>query len=1193
MCVRTVLRERSSGIVQPSEPMVTSAKWAGPVWRLNKYGEGNMNRVLWLGLALTLGAGVCEQSFAAERKPSVLFVITREEGFGRGMDYKSARAYHEAGFEISQCTPSEVTWDRLRRHHVAVLIGMGVTKSDYKLLPYMARNESLYGRFLKEGGGIFFNPFNGESATPMPAIWSFSDQYGFRPLLEEIHDPANLRRATGWNVPFSYTDQIESHPVTAGVRGVWYPILRGQLYPRTMPLALEAPWTAVLFTAETAYTVPFQTFTPQIDARARKEGSRGKVPIAAVREFPGAGRMVVFGLYPAFSFADPFAEALEGISINKGMEGKRSDLFTFLCNSLRWLAEPSVKSGSLGGAGTDPKLLKNPHVLDKKKWGRTIGWTGAEELVIEDCSHPPAGSKWKRPATVYRGLIGARTRYSGGKGGPAEWSAAGARNGFAFVALMEDLAKLTPDGWAQLKKECLATAEAPCQVIPGFFVTDIYGGHWFFLGDLVPYPDARFLDAEKRFGVDLVGKEAGFHGLGTVILNYVIVQARMNSVAGSFLHKLASYPAYDFRDYCAAALVTQTGTNQDEEILNDYLYMQHRGESLLPVAVTMIDDPGAMDRVKSANYHTYVLARSPRELRQQFNKWHMLYNEHFFVSNGPIIEDYSHIGDRDYSQIADWYNYSDWRWKVRLIASSPAGIEKVDIYDGPDVLFRRFLCGGKAQVALYLDMVHDRQKNLVAIVTDRQGHRAISGEQYDRSHLNQEFMCSDRNNQLTSSMQPRGDGTYFKTGFGCGVTPNKGPWNGEISAGVFRWDWKLGGVIQGFDGAPAGQPAAYFTPHTNAKEGKGKDLHGRPRRLLFSSDIMIGECETDGTFPADIEFGNVWHCLGPVAPLDDLYVHRRILVPIVKPDGMSAIYQEFEITTKKELHPDGNAIFLNLGMFDRQKCQSYAFRRADGSVLCGRIDRTRPDRGREESFGVGSYLALYDSPMGGAALYSLTDGLKIRFGVPWLDRAMFGWVVPGDVVPAGTRFTARLLLVGIDRAQEPTNELVEAFRTGLGVGCHPSYLVDVESGHRVDDHYWLRIDGGGKGFAGTIKRYPLPANLPIVVENLNTRWSAGYYDRNAAKYRPIGVAEGKAYAVTDPSKGDCRIFVGHPVTCDNSDVFITVVQTDRKSFLVDFHNPTDRPITVAAEVCPFLDLVERKAFDVKIPAGSSVRESLQ
>ena len=100
----------------------------------------------------------------------------------------------------------------------------------------------------------------------------------------------------------------------------------------------------------------------------------------------------------------------------------------------------------------------------------------------------------------------------------------------------------------------------------------------------------------------------------------------------------------------------------------------------------------------------------------------------------------------------------------------------------------------------------------------------------------------------------------------------------------------------------------------------------------------------------------------------------------------------------------------------------------------------------------------------------------------------------------------------------------------------------------------------------------LISSLPLRVSNLNDRWSAFLYDANLKKSRPLGVFENKAWAVI-PVRGKVEIFLGHPVTVDNPELFVQVAQTGENSWSIEIHNPTVKNISVTpmlnAKFAPF------------------------
>jgi hypothetical protein len=106
---------------------------------------------------------------------------------------------------------------------------------------------------------------------------------------------------------------------------------------------------------------------------------------------------------------------------------------------------------------------------------------------------------------------------------------------------------------------------------------------------------------------------------------------------------------------------------------------------------------------------------------------------------------------------------------------------------------------------------------------------------------------------------------------------------------------------------------------------------------------------------------------------------------------------------------------------------------------------------------------------------------------------------------------------------------------------------------------------------------------------LNDRWSAFLYDRQLKKSRPVGVLEGKAWAVINLA-GQADLFVGHPVLVDHAELFVQLTQSGVEKWTLEIHNPTDAPIPTRLRVHPCFDPLRGKALPagpIAIPSGES------
>jgi hypothetical protein len=570
------------------------------------------------------------------------------------------------------------------------------------------------------------------------------------------------------------------------------------------------------------------------------------------------------------------------------------------------------------------------------------------------------------------------------------------------------------------------------------------------------------------------------------------------------------------------------------------------------------------------------------------------------VTSGPLIETWSYVGPRDYegSTPGDfvWQNY---RWILRGRASSPVGLKEVAVYDGTR-LFRRFLPQGKHEFEFQLDLTHDRQHNLVLAATDTAGGRAISGEQWDRNHRLEEFMCGDRNNQLSYGYVINKDGIGLMLGGNQTLgTPIKRIASGISPAGTFKNDLLLGAPA--FDGAAGGEPEVWenvgvISPAHPVAEPNVTEA----RRLLHTRDLMIGDGPREHTFADGVAVHNVWHTLWRTQPVKEYRVNRRNHFFQVDPDSPLAVFLwQIDITMKEDLANQG----FRIATMQSRETRTWALRRDAKTLETGQWDQPAPEPARRLAvpFGPAAYAAFLDSPLGGAAIFPLSEGPAANVNLA--GRGSLEITLPAGAAPQkkGETRQIQFLLVGIPRRctltehWPPSQEVVERFYHDFGLGGGKTgYTLRLGQGKLLSQRYILAIDGAEAGcFSGQLEG-KLVSSLPVTVSNLNDRWSAFLYDRSLKQARPVGVFEGTAWA-TICLAGRADLFVGHPVVADSPELLIQLTQSGDDAWTLELHNPTEAPIVTRVRANPAFDPLKGKAFPdgpVTVPAGASVVRAL-
>jgi hypothetical protein len=1146
---------------------------------------------MWIAIAMCghLSAAVA----LAQKNPAVLFAGSDGGGCGHEVATRLAQGGFAIRTERASLSEHPLAWDQLTNFNVVVLSGLGLANADMSL-GRTRQTIDVLNRYLEAGGGVVMLGAFGQMATAKPPQDAFLKPLGLTPLFDEMPDDSKTAVvATSWRIPFASADAVTESLVCAGVKGLWYPVPRDRVggQNHTISFVADALWQVVLRGSDSSLT---RKGALQ-ESRPEHPGTYSQnVPLAAIRSV-GKGRMLFFGITPEYLFGAFANSTLEGIVLDKGLNGRPSDGFRLVTNSLRWLAEPTLASGACGGAKTEESLLRNPH---KVRDSQPYSWP-------EKISFPQ-----QEPALP--GVAGPRTRYSSGNVSADQWVEKATAAGLSWVVFLEEFARLSKGDFEKLKADCARLSSAEFAAIPGFTIDDEVGNHYFYFGTSFPYPEAKFLTPDgktfRSHDPEVDRKNPHVPGqLAMTTLDYAYSISSFRLTAGNYLFKQGAAPFADFfSDYDAMGVITARYGEVIEDASEDYLKLCASGQTPVPLVIDLMDDPAQLGRSRWRTVLTLPqkggsiiggALKAERKVRDYFDIWHTYPDNPVKpqVTSGPRIDTWSHVGPRDYegSTRGDfvWQNY---RWVLHGQASSPVGLREVAVYDGAR-LFRRFLPQGKTQFEFALDLTHDRQHCLVMAATDLAGGRAISGDQWDRNHRIEEFMCGDRNNQLTYGYVVNRDDVGILLGGNQTLgTTIKRIASGLSPSGAFKNDQLLGAPA--FDGAAGGEPEIWEHTAPLAPAHPVPDaVVTEARRLLITRDVMIGDGPREHCFADHIPVHNVWHTLWRTEPVKEYSVNRRNHFFQVDPDSPLAVFLwQIDLTLKEDLPNQG----FRLVSLQSRAAASWAFRSDAQSLRTGEWSGTANSAEPvSDRFRLNAYAAFLDSPLGGAALFPLTDGLAIETSLP--SKSDVEVRLPADTAPQakGGSKHVELLILGIPRrctlTQDwpPSKDVVERFYREFGLDGGPGgYSVSLEEGQALSRRYVLKVDAKASGAVSGRLTGNLVSSLPICVCGLNDRWSAFLYDRSLRQGRPIGVLENQGWATVNLS-GHADLFLGHPVAVDNAQLFVQLTQSGEQAWTLEVHNPTDAPITTRIRAHPAFDPLTGKSLPrgpVTVPAGESL-----
>jgi hypothetical protein len=1125
-----------------------------------------------------------DQGFPAAGEEPAILSVTRE-GYGGGAHYRlMAQPLREAGFQIDTCDQSEIPAKLATgRYNVLVWsplwdLTYGPHEEEFKR-QFPEIQEALAG-FIARGGGILV--MGPADQTGLTASRALTEPWGGRLLHESIHDRAGHKT---YFVPWAYTTQV-SGPAAPGVRGIWYPSGGdpGSSGKWWWPVEVDANWQVVL-RGEPTTTARFERWTTDTDQARRREPVSGGVPLAAVRPL-GQGRVALVGLPQTYSFAAPHSWPGADVVLYAGLDGQPSDGRRFLFNLLRWLAEPSQQAG-LGGATTPDSLLQ-PYRYRQ--------------------AQPPPPVRWEAPLArqrrFYRGLAGARTVLSTGQSTVEEYARAAKEAGLDFLIFLEDHRAMTPEKNEQLRQECRQVSDGTFQAIPGFTIEDEFGNFWFVLGEKATYPERSYLSPDGKVLAGHWQAEPRVNRtLGSVMNHITGGQWQYQVAVGSWNHRRASMPPWDFRNHSAVAVVTQ---DENGEILDDiaaeYRLIQNNGNQLSPYAITLMSRASQVAEHVRNGFLTYVQLDHLEDARKVLGSVRGGEDPDQFITNGPMIVEWR-SSNRFYPQaIGDLFRPDLYRMQIRLRVRGE-GLQEVCLYEG-DQLFRRYLPGGAGQFQQTLEIFNIPQHRLILTATDRRGRWALSKDLTTRFLDFQEFICGDRNNQIFNQYTARPDGSVFygASPTGNGVTPDKGPavWL-IIPCYPYAYDertptcpWDGGSIPPGY--------ALHLRPQVNVEGEPELPLHNTPRRVLHSPDAMVGEAVIDGAFEERFRpyMAMVWESLFPVVPTRFLTGKMRLTYWRTKPEGYTTTLFEETLRFHKPVTLAGEfPLILGTLSSGVDNC-NVEIRDAAGRIYRGRSKETAPFTGE---LGESGYICFFNRDADSETLgqtsesfkqncstmfFSLTKGLRFRFE----GGSMILFLKPETTsLQANTEFSVSLLGVGtpIDCLEDAPARVTQALGTDTG---RPAYTLSLSRGRVLSKRHVLMLDGQGKGVAGEISQADLPGYLPVMVAGLQDRWTAVHLDRITGHWRPLGVANGIAYAVLDPAASPQQFFLGHPVVCDRPELTLQLTQTGARKWTLEVHNPTPRAIPTVVSSEPEFTPCQFRPFHVVVGAGRSIIRTL-
>ena len=1136
---------------------------------------------LALLLSVLLAAGA-----AGATKPAIL-VVSPQGVAGGWVDLQYLTELHRDGFEVDYTdSMADVTWQRLQQYNALVIYSCPPLRGQ-NAWPfagaqpiYRPEFNALINRFLAQGGGVLLMAV--ETQVSVTLVRDLIKPWGADLPLETISDPDNTAFMNHMpKVPLAYTDHVAASPVSAGVRGIWYPVQLHYNGADTLPLAVDNQWQVVVRAMPSARTVPVDLSKSSRpgppDPLVRPKGVSAP-PLFAIREV-GEGRVALVSQWPVYSIGAGTKWLYDREVLSKGLNRRDSDFGRLLENSLRWLAEPSLQANTLGGYTTRAERLQSPNLAPQiEQQFAEPAWKGADPLLLQ----PPRDGK------LFKGLIGAQTSLSGGQGTVADYAAAAKQAGLDFVVFLEDFANLDAPKLAQLKADCTHYSDGELTLLPGYRIDANIGNHLFLFGPGVVSPPARLLTGARGKTFMLQGETApGVFGPTPPAAMEFLYSLTNNTQIGyyDFSHSGMGMRLSDTRLYALAGLRSYRNGTLIEDLTNDYLTTAQSTIVPAPAGVHLVSSPTALRSAVQRNQGlTYAMARSRDRLWPDA----LLYTTQYacpnvFTSTGPLILRWpacvrvSTLG-------AEPFVTGRSVMTAPLYVTAEKGLKEVRIYDGQN-LYRRFMLHGEQTFAKVLYLESSIQRNLVLVADDMAGGQAVSFARRSwKDGSRAPVFCSDRFNDCAHMLMARGP---------YPMTVLRTP---EMSDAGFTWDGGPRGILTPIDFEGS-------NPRLDTDGGQiNGDQYNQTPLLEFADEGAVAvRSVRDELIDPRVRPVNPWNTYGPRAASRGMdfqlsYVEfdrPSVAVPAVgwaappSQDGCNAALFRGQLRFNAPIKINGLRLLRNWNWIPGLDLHVAVGRRQrvvqDMALPAMRTQRgAAPAPGVRFKLGRGDWFGFYSPVTGNSQLFvNRGKPIELRLAEQQDGEWLSLWALQPRRASAGMTYDYELFSIGCPLDVAATD--AQTFADAVTYLARPEGL-RLTRGWRVHrtGPLELRADDGAVHVSVPRPTDATHLTLPVIVDGLNRHWSAGLWQLNgyvkgdygggANRYRAVGLdLDGRAYVPLYPDlANDTEVEIGHPIVADGrgTDLFIQVTALSGGTaahpaykWYVDVNNPLDHAVT--------------------------------
>ena len=1089
-----------------------------------------------------------------EGAPINLLVISQEHKKRPAIDPAYAEELKEAGYNLHVVNREDrLSLDYLKQFGAVVLTNLPYSGEEYTVFGFKLRHVEetmqLLHQYVREGGGLVVMPAMHEFGEAYGAVYDrFLKPWDLSFLIHQLKEGGELKnvREGGYG-----TGTITGkHTIASTLSGkkVLYPtnVMRWDHSYSCTPLLPGKGWE-VLATADNPTTHIAITnsevgkeLTKQNNLYAVREDGKGRVAVSAIHSF--------YTLTNVSSKVTSIGEQGTGVIDFKVMRGEqdgRSSVFgQLLDRTFRVFSANSARHGigkwrDLPLPEASPLATSDP-LID---WSTRQPPTTWAHRVIPGQGWPKPYDELPDPniqgeMKYWKILVGPRTAYSSGKGTVREYRDAAIKAGYSAIAFAETFEDLTLQEWKTFVKDCQDNSDADFICLPGIDILGTEGQRYLVLG-IERFPEKHWLSEDGK-------KLAAIRMLSLGWFGHISVVARPSQ---SPLHYKT------FKHYFGISVATyDTKGEQVDDGFQAYQWSVASDSQPIPMAVHEVTSPSD---VKNATKGYQQIMPAPT-LSKAVHYFRHAFTHCFdaplryFISEGPLVDGWS-MFNKDKGKA----EFNRTKFRMAVGARSEDGktpISEIQLYDGFDVV--RHWRNDAPSFQTTVDGTHNKQHAFMLLAKDRKGRRALTTA-LRTVCSNYRARCGDKQNWLGSQIVYTG--------------------------------WWLNGL-----------PGYNLQLANESPEGNGRHAPAILDLPFFSDHVQVNDADLGWHFTQGERQDIAGDAKGmlPLAPNE--FVDGKVrytYFSTLKQDDFAVLMVETDITLKKETEVNSGLnpwIGTDHTLRWNNKLILPNLETDELGAVAGRFKKT--DKGKEipDRIGNEANMAL-NLPVGTYAggVIPLTPGLRI-------EKRQLGFAAKGGVLPAGTKWSARFLMLRDRKYRWTTNrkrhfnrEIVdqhaEQALTEMGFRGKLPYELRLTQGKLEKTAYIAHLKAEDGGIAGkNINKSgkPMLMNVPMQIQGLDEDSEMVLWRSDSPYLEPFAAWQSQGYLSFNADK-EVDFYAGNIARCD-SRLAVSMVSWTKDQAHFRAHNPTEKSITTDFVTPAAIKGYHPVKTKLTVPAGTSI-----